>query len=112
MKAYTVSNYGQKLLNELENSNFTIKKKLKELALVANHRSNTKHEINMCVLSYYLDSRILIVFCLRNGLDYTINYPPSRIEIIGNWLTNWVNIDYFNIAKLFKYDQVSFFFQL
>ena len=52
----------------------------------------------MCVLSYYLDSRILIGFCLRNGLDYTIYDPPSRIKIIVNWLTNWVNIDNFNIA--------------
>ena len=65
LKAFTVSNYGQKLLNELENSNFTIdniniKKILRELATFANHRSISASELCKSVLSYYLDPRILI----------------------------------------------------
>ena len=108
LKAFTVSNYGQKLLIDLEKISFSIddiniKKILRELATFANHRSNTKHEIYSSVLSYYLDPRILIGFCFRNGLDYKVYYPPSRIEIIGNWLINWINNDNFNTAKIFYY---------
>jgi hypothetical protein len=114
LKAFTVSNYGQKLLNELENSTYSIddikvKKLLRELGTFANHRTNTTVEIYSSVLFYYLDPRILIGFCFRNGLDYKVYYPPSRIEIIGNWLINWINNDNFNTAKHFKYDQVSLF---
>ena len=45
---------------------------LRELALFANHRSNTKNEIYKFVLGHIIltDPRILIGFCLRNGLDY------------------------------------------
>ena len=84
-------------------NDINIKKILRELANFANHRSNTKHEIYSSVLSYYLDPRILIGFCFRNGLDYKVYYPPSRIEIIGNWLINWINNDNFITAKIFYY---------
>jgi len=112
LKAFTISNYGQKLFNELENSSYTInditiKKIIKELASYANHYS-TAH-IYQTVLSSYLDPRIFIGFCLRTGFDYTVFYIPSQFKSIGTWLTNWVNNDNLNIAKNFKYDQVSSF---
>ena len=109
-----MGNYGQKLLNELENSTYSIddinvKKILIELANFANRRCISASDLCKSVLGYYLDPRILIGCCLRNGLDYKIYYPPFRIEIIGNWVINWINNDNFNIAKHFKYDQVSLF---
>ena len=101
-------------MNELENSSFSIddiniKKLLREIANFANHRTNTSLEIYNSVLGYYLDPRILIGFCFRNGLDFKVYYPPSRIQTIGNWLINWTNNDNYNTAKHFKYDQVSLF---
>ena len=101
-------------MNELENSNYSIdeinvKKILIELANFAKHRSISASNLCRSVLGHYLDPRILIGFCLRNGLDYKIYYPPSRIADIGNWFINWINNDNFNTAKHFKYDQVSFF---
>jgi len=112
LKAFTISNYGQKLFNELENSNYTINdinitKILTELALYANHYSTT--HIYQTVLRSYLDPRIFIGFCLRTGFDYTVFYSPYKFKVIGTWLTNWVNNDNLNIAQNFKYDQVSSF---
>jgi hypothetical protein len=87
LKAFTVSNYGQKLLKELENSSFSIddiniKKLLRELANYANHRTNISIEIYTSVLSYYFDPRILIGFCFRNGLDYKVYYPLTLLSNI------------------------------
>jgi hypothetical protein len=52
---------------------------------------------------------ITIVYNTFECFDYTVFYKPSKFKVIGTWLTNWINNDNLNIAKNFKYDQVSLF---
>jgi hypothetical protein len=115
-KPFTISNYMQKLINELENSSFNkdhdnFKKLLREVAKFANHHrgDSNANEIYTTVLAHYIDPRIVIGFCMRNNLDYLEYYPLSRISIIGGWFNDWMSKNNIDQVKNFRYHQESLF---
>ena len=114
-KPFTVLNYVQKLLNELENSVHTINDAilvivLKEAASYANHyRSEDGNDVFHNTLAYYIDPRIIVGFCIRNGLDYNVYYNATRVKMIGSWLNTWINTINKGVVKNFRYHQSSIF---
>ncbi len=74
LKSFSVSNYAQKLINELEKSNYdkteaNLEIKLNELALHVNHYSTTHNDSRSTTVAYYIDPRIMVGFCLQNRLE-------------------------------------------
>ena len=87
-----------------------LKKILSELASFANHHANDGSETYRVTLAHYIDSRILIGFCLRNFFDFKLYYPPHVIVDIGNqWFNKWIDVSNRDVAKEFRYDQKSHF---
>ncbi len=115
-KPFTLSNYMQKLVNEFENSSFVkdhdnFKKLLREVATFGNHYRSEANplEIYTTVLSHYIDPRIVVGFCMRNGLDYLEYYPVFRTALVGGWFNDWIGNNNSDKAKSFRYHQESLF---
>ncbi len=74
------------------------------MASFANHHSNDGHETYLILLmSHYIDPRILIGFCLRNFLDFTLDYPSFIKAKLGNqWFNKWIDVSNRDVAKEFN----------
>jgi hypothetical protein len=69
LKPFSVSNYAQKLINELDKTEANLEIKLNELALHVNHYSTTHNDSRSTTVAYYIDPRIMVGFCLQNRLE-------------------------------------------
>jgi len=98
MKPFTVSNYTQKLINELEASQYVkdesnLKIILEEISKFANHYSTTENLSYANTNAYYIDPRILIGYCLRNQLNFESKISSITAGKNEHWTSKWLHKD-------------------